>query len=123
MIDFSKYTLQELQAITDALDAMADAIIEYDLGSGYVFTEYRNAREAVEKKIAQHVREAEKKLAALQDRDAAEVPAAKVQLSSIYGTCAAEPAGDPPAPPDMFGWVGDALDDLCAAGEVIGNDR
>lgn len=28
-----------------------------------------------------------------------------------------------PAPPDMFGWVGDALDDLCASGEVLGADE
>ena len=101
MIDFSKYTLQELQAISDALDILTDDIVERDLSLGWVFSEYRNAREAVEKKIKQHVHEAEKKLEALQ----------------------AEPAGDPPAPPDMFGWVGDALDELCAAGEVIGNDR
>lgn len=105
MIDYTKYTLQELQAISDALDTLTDDIVERDLSVGWVFREYRNAREAVEKKIAQHVREAEKKLEALQARDAA------------------ESAGDPPAPPDMFGWVGDALDDLCAAGEVIGNDR
>lgn len=33
----------------------------------------------------------------------------------------AQAGADDPAPPDMFGWVGDALDDLCAAGEVMGS--
>lgn len=28
-----------------------------------------------------------------------------------------------PAAPDLFGWVGDALDDLCAAGEVLGSNE
>lgn len=54
MIDFSKYTLQELQAISDALDTLTDDIVERDLSVGWVFREYRNARAAVEKKIAQH---------------------------------------------------------------------
>ena len=58
MIDFSKYTLQELQAISDALDTLTDDIVERDLSVGWVFREYRNARAAVEKKIAQHAREA-----------------------------------------------------------------
>ena len=84
MIDFSKYTLQELQAISDALDTLTDDIVERDLSVGWVFREYRNAREAVEKKIAQHV------------RDAAGAP----------------PAEDPEPTPDMFGWVNDALDGL-----------
>ena len=115
MIDFSKYTLQELQAISDALDTLTNDIVERDLSLGWVFREYRNAREAVEKKIAKHVHEAEEK-------------PIKVNSSSMYGTMGEVPvdppaACDPPAPPDMFGWVGDALDDLCAAGEVIGNDR
>lgn len=104
MIDFSKYTLQELQAITDALDKMSNDIVEHAFSVGYAFREYYDhASAAVEKKIAEHVRKAEEKLAAQQVRDAA------------------EPAGDPPTPPDMFGWVSDALDDLCAAEEVIGN--
>lgn len=35
-----------------------------------------------------------------------------------------EQAPADPAPVlDMFGWVGDALDDLCAAGEVLGADE
>lgn len=58
MIDFSKYTLQELQAISDALDTLTDDIVERDLSVGWVFREYRNARAAVEKKIAQHARDA-----------------------------------------------------------------
>lgn len=127
MIDFSKYTLQELQAISDALDTLTDDIVERDLSVGWVFREYRNAREAVEKKIAQHVREAEKKSAGdPPELTVLVIPRKPIKIEpqdlkkfeDLYN----EPAGDPPAAPDMFGCVGDALDDLCAAGEATGND-
>lgn len=111
MIDFSKYTLQELQAISDALDTLTDDFVERDLSVGWVFREYYNARAAVEKKIAQHAREA---------AEAEKVN--RIKDACVAGAPPAEAPADPPAPPDMFGWVCDALDDLCAAGEVIGSD-
>lgn len=98
MIDFTKYNRYQLQAIVEVLDALTDDLISSDITESLSIP-MREYRRAV---VAE--REAEM-LEAEQARDAA------------------EPAGDPPAPPDMFGWVGDALDDLCAAGEVIGNDR
>lgn len=42
--------------------------------------------------------------------------------TTAYKAVVSEPVVSPVAP-DMFGWVGDALDDLCAAGEATGNDR
>lgn len=106
MIDFSKYTLQELQAISDALDTLTDDIVERDLSVGWVFGEYRNARAAVEKKIAQHAREAA--------REAACEAAEAEQVDRIVQACiaGAPPAEEPDPAPDMFGWVNDALDGL-----------
>ena len=100
MIDFSKYTLQELQAMSDLLDylredAGADAL-SYFCGCSLLRT-IKHESLRLSRSIVMSIED--------QARDAA------------------EPAGDPPAPPDMFGWVGDALDDLCAAGEATGNDR
>lgn len=114
MIDFSKFNLQELWAIGAVMDDLTSK--EVELESWQFACYFRStAREAFR---------AESAAIDQQARAAGEAPAAKVQLSSIYGTCAAEEqapaAADPPAPPDMFGWVGDALDDLCAAGEVMG---
>ena len=57
MIDFTKYTLPELQAVADALDTLTNDIVERDLSVGWVFREYRNSRAAVEKKIAQQARD------------------------------------------------------------------
>lgn len=119
MIDFSKYTLQELQAITDALDTLTDDIVERDLSVGWVFREYRNAREAVEKKIAQQARDHEaaeaEKVDRIKQACVAGAPPA-IQCSNIdkCGVCLAEcPFIDDHEPaPDMFGWVGDALDGL-----------
>lgn len=98
MIDFSKYTLQELQAISDALDTLTDDIVERDLSVGWVFSEYRNAREAVEKKIAQHAHEA--------------AEAEKVDRIKEACIAGAPPAEELEPAPDMFGWVGDALEGL-----------
>lgn len=107
MIDFSKYTLQELQAMSDLLDylredAGADAL-SYFCGCSLLRT-IKHESLRLSRSIVMSLEDLAR------DHEAAE--AEKVN-----------PAGDPPAPPDMFGWVGDALDDLCAAGEVIGNDR
>ena len=120
MIDFSKYTLQELQAITEVLDDLTYKMALDYPDSGTIPYRYFRAAVSVEKAMVEE-----------QARDAAEpasVPAPdppEIKCSNIDPE-QAEPAGDPPAEaaaPDMFGWVGDALDDLCAAGEVIGNDR
>lgn len=59
MIDFSKYTLQELQAITDALDKMAYDIVEHACSVGYAFREYYDHASAVaEKKITEQALDA-----------------------------------------------------------------
>ena len=105
MIDFSKYTLQEQQVINDVLYDLQRYLWDNEMEWDYLHNAFFYSTMELRKAIDDHVREAEKKLEAPQARDAA------------------EPAADPPASPDMFGWVGDALDDLCAAGEVIGNDR
>ena len=81
MIDFTKYTLPELQAVADALDTLTNDIVERDLSVGWVFREYRNSRAAVEKKIAQ------------QARDHAAAEAEKVDRIKQ----ALDAAGDPPA--------------------------
>ena len=93
MIDFSKYTLQEQQAINDALYDLQRYLWDNKLEWAYLHDAFFYSTMELRKAIEQQASDA------------------------------AEPAGDPPDPPDMFGWVGDALDDLCAAGEVIGNDR
>lgn len=107
MIDFTKYTLQELQAVVEVLDWLTDDMAHMSdaMEMPLAFAYYGAARTRETMLVSQHVREAERKLEALQAEPASEqaVPA----------------AADPPAPPDMFGWVGDALDDLCAAGEVL----
>lgn len=91
MIDFSKYTLQELQAMSDLLDylredAGADALSYFCSCSMLHAIKRESIR--LSRSILMSLEQ--------QARDAA------------------EPAGDPPDP-DMFGWVGDALDDLCAS--------
>lgn len=101
MIDYSKYNLAEMQAIVTVLDDLTD---EMSVVEGYgpdfhiALSEFMRAFSRAMALIEQQ--------AAEQDQPS-EAPA----------------AADPPAPPDMFGWVGDALDDLCAAGEVFGNER
>ena len=95
MIDFSKYTLQELQAIVSAFDTMLDDICEHDLTVGWVFHEYGMARLAVE--------EAVKK----QARDHAAAEAEKVDRIKQACIAGAPPAEEPEPAPDMFGWVND----------------
>lgn len=109
MIDFSKYTLTELQAMSAVLDDLTYRMSICDTMKAHMlpYHYYKEVTCAVAAAIDQ------------QARDYAAAEAEKVQLSSMYGTMAAAEA----TAPDMFGWVGDALDDLCAAGEVIGNDR
>lgn len=100
MIDFSKYSLREIQAIVQVLDILTEDMPEEDIGYTVAMSYYCVARKYEEDIMRQH----EHAMAMQQARAAGEAPA----------------AADPPAPPDMFGWVGDALDDLCAAGEVMG---
>ena len=94
MIDFTKYTLQELQAVVEVLDWLTDDMssMSDEMGMPLALAYYGAARTC------------EGRLVKQQARAAGEAPA----------------AADPPALPDMFGWVGDALDDLCVAGEVMG---
>lgn len=115
MIDFSKYNLQEMQAIAAVLDDLTD---EMSVVQGY--------EQDFQIALAEFMR-ASARAKALIDQQAHDHEAAEAEkVDRIKEACiAGDPpaAADPPAPPDMFGWVGDALDDLCAAGEVIGNDR
>lgn len=94
MIDFNGFNLHELRAIAAVLNELTDEMISYD-GPWYeiAFKECALARVYERNAEKQFIKE--------------QAPA----------------AADPPAPPDMFGWVGDALDDLCAAGEVLGADE
>lgn len=124
MIDFSKYSLREIQAIVQVLDILTEDMPEEDIGYTVAMSYYCVARKYEDEIMRQHehamARIVREDAVRKQASAAGEAPADKVQLSSIYGTCT---AADPPAPPDMFGWVGDALDDLCAAGEVLGADE
>ena len=94
MIDYSKYNLAEMQAIVTVLDDLTD---EMSVIQGYE-QDFHIAQ-------AEFLR-ASAKAKALVDQQAAEQAPAG--------------AADPAPVLDMFGWVGDALDDLCAAGEVMG---
>ena len=97
MIDFSNYTVHQQQAMNDLLYDLVGRLEDY----GQIWDYLREMRTRSDTQL---------------------VISIDAQLEQ-QARDAAEPAGDPPAPPDMFGWVGDALEDLCAAGEVIGNDR
>lgn len=109
MIDYNSFSIDQLRAVNEVLDYITD-MLDADLVPAIVYREYRIANKVLHMAIEQ------------QARAAGEALPAKVQLSSLYGTCVADPPADPPAAPDMFGWVGDALDDLCAAGEVLGSN-
>ena len=101
MIDFTKYTLQELQAVVEVLDWLTDDMSSMSDEMGMLLAlAYYGAASMSEARLVKQ-----------QARAAGEAPAAAGEAPA---------AADPPALLDMFGWVGDALDDLCAAGEVIG---
>lgn len=95
MFDFSKYTLQELQAITEVLDDLTYKMAPNNPDSCTILYRYFRAAVSVEK--------------------------AMVEEQAVQARVAGVPAeeSEPEQAPDMFGWVGDALDDLCAAGEAI----
>ena len=88
MIDLSKYTLSEQQAINDVLYDLQRYLWDNEIEWGYLHDAFFYSTMELRKAIDQQAR----------DHEA------------------------PADSPDMFGWVGDALDDLCAAGEVIGSD-
>ena len=124
MIDFSTFNLQELRAIGAVMDELTSK--EVELESWQFACYFRStAREAFR---------AESAAIDQQARDAAEPagapPAVKCCNIDRCGVCLTDcPYSDEPLPagadepaPDMFGWVGDALDDLCAAGEATVND-
>jgi len=112
MIDFSKYNLQELQAMSDLLDylredAGADSLSYFCGCSLLQAIKHESLR--LSRSILMSLEEQ-----AEQAEQAGEAHCCKVQLSSLYGKCiaGAPPAEAPADPPDMFGWVGDALDGL-----------
>lgn len=123
MIDFTKYTGQEMRAIVDVLDALTDDLLSSDITESLSIPmrEYRRAQVALRTTI---------------EIEAADYAAAEAEkVNRIKDACiAGAPPTDPQADlkdlewkeqaaaPDMFGWVGDALDDLCAAGEVLSDD-
>lgn len=98
MIDFGKYSVGELQAINDVLYDLQFSLWDNDMEWGVLHNLFFRSCMELHKAIDQQARE-------------------------HAGSEHAAAAADPPAPPDMFGWVGDALDDLCAAGEVLGSDE
>lgn len=95
MIDYSKYNLAEMQAVVTVLDDLTDemSVVQgYEQDFHIALAEFMRASARAKALIDQQAHDA-----------AGEAPA----------------GADDPAPPDMFGWVGDALDDLCAAAEVL----
>lgn len=103
MIDFSKYNLQEMQAIVSVLDDLTD---EMDVEKGYendfyiALHEFNRAALRAKVLIDQQAR----------DHEAAE--AEKVNRIKEACVAGAPPAEEPEPAPDMFGWVNDALDEL-----------
>lgn len=102
MFDFSKYNLQELQAMSDLLDylredARADSL-SYFCGCSLLQAikreSLRLSRSILTSLEWQAAAQAE---AEKVDRIKQAREATKVRLSSLYGTCAAEPASAPPA--------------------------
>ena len=100
MIDFTKYTGQEMRAIVDVLDALTDDLLSSDITESLSIPmrEYRRAQVALRTTI---------------EIEAADHAAAEAEkVDRIMQACiAGAPPADEPAP-DMFGWVGDALDGL-----------
>lgn len=107
MFDFSKYTLQELQAMSDLLDylredAGADAL-SYFCGCS-LLQEIKRESLRLSRSILMSLEE--------QARDHEAAEAEKVNRIKEACVAGAPPAEAPADPPDMFGWVGDALDGL-----------
>ena len=88
MIDFSRYSVNEQQAINDVLYDLQKYLYDNDMEWDYLHNAFFRSTTQLRRDIDLQAEQA-----------------------------------DPPAEPDMFGWVGDALDDLCAAGEVLGSDE
>lgn len=106
MINFSKYSLREIQAIVQVLDILTEDMPEDDIGYAVAMSYYHVARKYEEDIMLQH----EHAMAMVNRDDHAAAEAEKV--NRIKEACV---AGAPPAEapaPDMFGWVGDALDGL-----------
>lgn len=101
MIDFSKYSVNEQQAINDVLYDLQKYLYDNDMKWDYLHNAFFCSTTQLRRDIDLQAEQAEQ---------AGEAPADP-------------PAEDPEPVPDMFGWVSDALDDLCAAGEVLGSDE
>lgn len=118
MIDFSKFNLQELRAIGEVMDDLArnEMKLESWQFDCYVRSIAREAFRAESAAIDQQA--AELTVYAIPRKPIKIDPQSLKKFEELYNEHAGDPpaAADPPDPPDMFGWVGDALDDLCAAG-------
>ena len=125
MIDFSKYNLQELQAMSDLLDylredARADALSYFcgcSLLQAIKHESLRLSRSILTSLEWQAAAQAEaEKVDRIKQACVAGAPPA-IQCSNIdkCGVCLSECPfieEDPEPAPDMFGWVNDALDGL-----------
>lgn len=119
MIDYSKYNLAEMQAIVTVLDDLTDEMSveqgyenDFDIALYEFFRANTKANALIRQQARDHAAAEAEKVDRIKQAMAAGAPPAE-----------APAAADSPAPPDMFGWVGDAIDDLCAAGEVLGSDE
>lgn len=101
MIDFSKYSVNEQQAINDVLYDLVERLEDF----GHIWDYLRDMRTRSDAQLV------------------VSIDAQLAQRTRDHAAAEADPPADPPAAPDMFGWVGDAHDDLCAAGEVLGSDE
>ena len=100
----------DLQALVDTLSRCSDQLVALALAEDKRFTESGQTDTFI-------------KLTVLRNANRSIIDMLADIRDHYYFELKAPTASDDTAPPDMFGWVGDALDDLCAAGEVIGNDR
>lgn len=100
MIDLSKYTLNEQQAINDVLYDLQRYLWDNEMEWAYLHDAFFYSTMELRKAIDQ------------QARDHAAAEAEKVDRIKQACIAGAPPAEEPEQAPDMFGWVGDALDGL-----------
>lgn len=98
MIDFSKYSVNEQQAINDVLYDLHHYLLDTDMEWGYLRNALFLSSVDLERELEQ------------QARDYAAAEAEKVDRIKQACIAGAPPAEEPA--PDMFGWVNDALDGL-----------
>ena len=115
MIDFSNYTVFQQQAMNDVLYDLVERL--EDCGSIWDYLRDMRTRSDVQLVVSIDAQLAQ------QAHDHAAAEAEKVNRIKEACIAGASPAEEPEPAPDMFGWVGDALDDLCAAGEALGSNE